>query len=74
MVDVESLQLVPVAGNNHIVTSTHLEKAREFIAIPSSSYSTLVTCQIRVNDIFFYFIIMISRGDIILHSTTEKFG
>ena len=74
MVDVESLQLVPVTGNNHIVTSTHLAKAREFIAIPSSSYSTLATCQIRVNDIFFYFTIMISRGDIILHSTTEKFG
>ena len=75
MVDVESLQLVPVTGNNHIVTCTHLAKAREFIAIPSSSYSTLATCQIsRVNGIFFYITIMISRGDIILHSTTEKFG
>ena len=35
----------------------------------------LSTCQIsHVNDIFFHFTIMISRGDIILHSTTEKFG
>jgi hypothetical protein len=33
-------------GNNHIVTSTHLAKAREFIAIPSSYYSTLATCHL----------------------------
>ena len=63
---------IPIAQRSLYI---HVINMAKECAIPSSYYSTLATCQIsHVNDIFFHFTIMISRGDIILHSTTDKFG
>ena len=63
---------IPIAQRSLYI---HVINMAKECAIPSSYYSTFTTCQIsHVNDIFFHFTIMISRGDIILHSTTEKFG
>ena len=61
--------IIPIAQRSLYI---HVINIAKECAIPSSYYSTLATWQIsHVNDIFFHFT---SREDIILHSTTEKFG